>query len=325
MQRREFIKLIGAVTVAWPLAARAQRPKVWRVAQVRAGTPKKLGRSATALEERLNELGYVNGKTIMLVNRFVPRPQAMKTAIEELHSNIDLLVVWGTVGSVYAKKLISDLPVVFVSVGAPVEIGLISSLARPGGNMTGVTFEAADQMYPKRLQVLKELVPNLKRVAVLGAQGDPNVTLAMTALQKSAPVLGVTLLPVYIRSTDDLPAAFDQMRRKRAEGLVVIAGNLTAFSGKRIADLALKYRLPSCHAFNETVVAGGLVSLGPNRVWMARQAADYVDKIIKGSKAKDLPVEEPNKYDFYINLKTARTLGIKVPEPLLALADQIIK
>jgi putative ABC transport system substrate-binding protein len=241
MRRREFMALIGGAVVAWPFALRAQQPKKWRIGQVLGGTQDTVGHLAKTLGQRLEELGYVQGKNITLMNVFVP-PEAMaiEDAIRSLLPNIDLLVVWGTIGGVAAKKMASPVPVVFLSVGAPVDIGLVESLAHPGRNMTGTTFEAATETYAKRLQILKEIVPTLERVAVLRAEGDPNVPFAMVSLDKLAPAVGVTLTPIEIKSPDDLPAAFDEMKRSRTEGLIVIAGALTYANSKQIANLALE-------------------------------------------------------------------------------------
>ena len=317
MKRREFITLLGGAAAAWPLAAHAQQPPqhVRRIGQVRSGTSELNARSARAFEQRLNELGHVHGSNVELLNRFVPpQPQAMEDAIRELLPKIDLLVVWGTIGGVAARKLVPSLPVVFVAVAAPVEMGLVESLARPGSNLTGITFEAATETYAKRLQILKEIVPSLTRVAALGAEGDANFLFAMASLQTHAPILEVTMLPIGIASIDDLSSAFDAMKRQKADGLISVEGNLTSVSGKRIAELALSYGLPSCYAFRETVEAGGLVSLGPDRVWMAKQAAEYVNKIILGARPEALPVQQPDRYELHINLKTAKALGLKIPD-----------
>jgi putative tryptophan/tyrosine transport system substrate-binding protein len=191
--------------------------------------------------------------------------------------------------------------------------------------MTGVTFEAAGETYAKRLQILKEIALAATSVAVLRGAGDANVPFAMASLEQAAPALGITLLPVDIQSVDDLEGAFMQMTRDDAQALLVIAGSLTFFVSKRIADLALKRKLPSCHAFKETVAAGGLVSLGPDLIAMNRQGADYVDKIIKGFKPADLPVEQPVRYEMHVNLKTAKALGLTIPSSLLARADEVIE
>ncbi|MBV8335497.1 MAG: ABC transporter substrate-binding protein [Alphaproteobacteria bacterium] len=191
--------------------------------------------------------------------------------------------------------------------------------------MTGITFEAATETYGKRLQILKEVVPDLKRAAILRAVGDPNVVFAMRSLDQAAPELGVTLVPIDIRSADELESAFTKITNNEVEGVLAIAGALTFTIGAQIADRALAAHLPLCSAFKETVVAGGLVSLGPDVSAMTRQAAGQIDKIIKGTSPADIPVEQPTRYDLYINLKTARLLNLTIPPSLLARADEVIE
>jgi putative ABC transport system substrate-binding protein len=299
--------------------------KVWRIGQVTLGTDP-AAPIATALERQLAELGYEQGKTIMLTSRLVvPTPQAVEDAVRSLVPDVDLLVVWSTIGAVAAKRLVTGIPVVFLSVGAPVDIGLVQSLAHPGGNMTGVTFEAARETYAKRLQFLTEINPQFKRVAVLRAHGDVNGDFALTSMEKPAAEFGITLIPVDIETSEQMEAAFARMIQAQAEALIVVAGGLTYDRSKEIAALALRYRLPSCHGFKETVEQGGLVSLGPDVIMMAAQAASYVDKIIHGAKPADLPVEQPTRYEVYVNLKTAKALGLTMPQTLLAVADEVIE
>jgi len=315
LRRREFFILVGGATAAWSFVANAQpSSKSWRIGQVIGGSAETNGHFAQAMEQRLGELGYRLGNNLVLVTRYAsPQLTGMEDAIRSLISEIDLLVAWGTIGAVAAKNVAGSLPVVFLSVGAPVEVGLVQSLSRPGGNMTGITFEAATETYGKRLQLLKEIVPNLRNVAVLAAEGDANVTLAMQSLDQAAPELGVTLTTFGLRPDDDLAAKFRQMEQSDAEGLIVVG------------ELALAYRLPSCHAFYETVRAGGLVSLGPDIPAMAQQGAVYIDKIIHGAKPADLPVQQPAKYLLTVNLKTAKALGLTIPLPLIARADEVIE
>jgi putative ABC transport system substrate-binding protein len=303
IRRREFITLLGGVA-AWPFVAKAQPTgKSWRIGQVIGGSPETNGHFARALEQRLGELGYRLGDNLLLITRYAsPQLTGIEDAIRSLIGKIDLLVAWGTIGAMAAKNVAGSLPVVFLTVGAPVEIGLVQSLSRPGGNMTGITFEAATETYGKRLQLLKEILPNLRNVAVLAAEGDANVTFAMQSLDKVAPELGVTLSRFGIRPGDDLAAKFDQIAQSHVEGLIVIAGALTYVNSKQIAELALAHRLPSCHAFYETVRAGGLVSLGPDIPAMAQQGAVYIDKIIRGAKPGELPVQQPTHYVLHINL-----------------------
>jgi putative tryptophan/tyrosine transport system substrate-binding protein len=327
MKRRDFIGAIYGAALAWPCAVDAQQPrKLWRIGDVMPTTPERGALQAQALEKSLADLGYVQGRNIVLLHEFTgPQPDKIKEAISSLVGQVDLLVVWGTVGGAAAKKLASGLPTVFVSVGAPVEIGLVQSLAHPGGNMTGITFEAATETYGKRLQILKEIVPDLNRVAVLRAVGDPNVGFAMKSLEEAAPELGVGLVSVDIKSADDLQTAFPSMKKSEAEGLIAIAGGLTYTIGAQIADLALAAHLPFCSAFRETVKAGGLVCLGPDLIAMASPAAAQIDKIIKGASPADIPVEQPTRYELYINLNTADLLNLTIPPSLLARADEVIE
>lgn len=324
MRRREFITLVGGATL-WPFAALAQPSgKVWRLGYIGSGG---LGdQLLDAFTQKLDALGYVPGKNIV-VNRIVvpPETKAIETAITTLLPEIDVLVIWGTIGAAAAKRLNAIIPTVFLSVGAPVDIGLVQSLSHPGGNMTGVSFEAATDTYAKRLQMLKEVVPTLRTVAVLAAQGDPNVAFAMPSLQKAASTTNVELTTVYVETADDLPAAFDRIQRNGVSGLIVIAGLLTSINSGIIAELSLAHRLPTCNGFREAVIAGGLISLGPDLFAIARQGAVYVEKIIRGDKPADLPVEQPDRYEIYVNLKTAKVLGLEIPAPLLARADTVIE
>jgi len=327
MRRRDFIRVVGAVA-AWPvIAAQAQQGgHKWRIGHVLLGTPDTFGQVAAAFETRLADLGYVAGQNITIVNKYAaPQPESQEEAITALLPDIDLLVVYGTIGGMAARKLVKTLPVVFMTIAAPVSLGLVESLSRPGGNMTGITFEAAEETNAKRLQILKEIVPSGTRIAVLGASGDPNVGIAMASLQQASAGLGVTLVLVEVMSAEGLRSAFDEMKSNRAEALIVIPGSLTYIHRKLIADLAIIYRLPSCHAFWETVAVGGLVSLGPDIVAMTAQGAAYVDKIIRGARPAELPVQQPVRYQLHVNLKTAKALGVTVPQALVYRADEMIE
>ena len=324
MQRRDFILILGGAAAAWPTAALTQQSSSQiRICQLFLGGQEHLAR---ALETRLQELGYVNGKNIRLRNVFVaPQPKAIEDKITEVLAETDVLVVWSTVASVAAKKVAQSIPIVFLSVGVPVDIGLVASLNRPGGNMTGITFEAATETYGLRLQMLKEIIPKIRNVAVLKAKGDPNVVHAIAALEKAAPSLGIQLMQYEVKSSDDLPAVFQEIEQGKADGLISIAGAFTFANSTKIALLAQQHRLPSCHGFRDTVVAGGLISLGPDMVAIAIEGANYVNKILRGAKPADLPVEQPTKLEVVINLKTAKTLGLDIPATLLGRADEVIE
>jgi putative tryptophan/tyrosine transport system substrate-binding protein len=327
MKRRQFMGLIYGAALALPASAAAQQPsKVWRIGHVIVSTPERGASLATALEQRLADVGYTNGRNIALLTRFAdPRPGRVEEAIVSLVPQIDLLVVWSTVRGVAAKKVGSGVPTVFLSVGAPVDEGLVQSLAHPGGNMTGITFKASIETYAKRLQLLKEILPELKYVAVLGAVGDVNVGFAMASFDRAAPGRGIDLVSAEIKSADDLEASFAKMKERQAEALIVVAGALTYTVGTQIAAHALTARLPSCQAFKETVMAGGLMSLGPDLVAMTGPAAAQIDRIIKGNSPADIPVEQPTRYELYVNLKTAGLLNLTIPPSIIARADEVIE
>jgi putative ABC transport system substrate-binding protein len=285
---------------------------------------------AQALEQSLADLGYVQGRNIVLLHRFAgAQVDQIEEAIISLLPQIDLLVVWGNAG-MPAKKLAGGVPTVFISIGFPVELGLVQSLAHPGGNMTGIAAEAALEINGKRLQILKEIVPGLNRVAVLRDFADRSnsfygARFEWTALNQAARELGLTLVPADIKSADELETAFADMKKSGAEALFVTRTALVANAGKQIADLAIWTHLPSSCPFRRQVIAGGLVSLDADRLAMTRPAAAQIDKIIKGTSPADIPVEQPTRFELYINLKTARLLNLTIPPALLALADEVIE
>ena len=233
--------------------------------------------------------------------------------------------MWGNAGRP-AKKLAGGVPTVFISIGFPVELGLVQSLAHPGGNMTGIAAEAALEINGKRLQILKEIVPGLDRVAVLRDVADQMATgLEWTALDQAARELGLSLVPADIKSADELETAFADMKKSGAEALFLTRTALLANAGKQIADLAIATHLPSSCPFRRQVISGGLVSLDADRLAMTRPAAAQIDKIIKGTSPADIPVEQPTRFELVINLKTARLLNLTIPPSLLALADEVIE
>jgi putative tryptophan/tyrosine transport system substrate-binding protein len=329
MRRRDFFRLIYGVAAAWPFAAAAERPgNVWRIGNVLPFTREPSGLTfAQLLEQRLADLGYAEGRNIVLLTRFPgPQPDSIQEAVISVTPQVDLLVVWGPIAALAAKNFAGDVPTVFISVSFPVEIGLVQNLAHPGGRMTGMAAEASAETYGKRVQILKEIVPDINRVAVLRPVGDPNIEFDMKSLELAARELGVTILPVDLRSADDLEAAFASMKESGAEALIVIRSALASAVAERIADLALAARLPSCHAISSMVTAGGLlVGLAPALADMVRPAAAQIDKIIKGMSPADIPVEQPTRLELSINLNTARLLNLTIPPALLARADEVIE
>jgi putative ABC transport system substrate-binding protein len=324
MERRKFIILLGSL-FASPYRAEAEGTlKVWRIGHIFPAAPNVVGHFADAFERHMLDLGYSLGRNLLVTRRF-PEPGHVEDAVRELLPETDILVTWTTVGGVAAKKLATTIPVVFLAVGAPVDIGLVQSFSHPGGNMTGVTFEAAIETYAKRLQILTQIVPNLERVAVLRTIGDPNVTFAMRSVVEAAPALKVNLQLIDINTADELPNAFETMKSLKAQALLVISSAVTYGASKQIAELAFKNNLPSCSPFQEEVIAGGLVSLGPDMEVMAEQGADLVNKIIKGAKPSALPVEQPTRYEMFVNVRTAKAFGLILPETFLGRVDMLIE
>jgi putative ABC transport system substrate-binding protein len=329
VRRRDFIGVIYGAGLALPRAAVAQQAgKVWRVGDVVYVPPEQGEPFARALEQSLADLGYVQGRNIVLLHRFAgAQVDDIEEAIISLLPQIDLLVVWGK-AAISAKKLAGGVPTVFISIGFPVELGLVESLAHPGGKMTGIASEAALEINGKRLQIFKEILPDLKRVAVLRDFTDQmaaGLDLEWTALDLAARELGLALLPIDIKSADELETAFADMKKSGAEALFVTRTALFANAGKQIADLAIAAHLPSCDPFRRMVIAGGLVSLDADRLALTRPAAAQIDKIIKGTSPAEIPVEQPTRFELYINVKTARLLNLTIPPSVLALADQLIE
>jgi putative ABC transport system substrate-binding protein len=327
MRRRDAIGLLGGVLL-WPrtLLAR-QEAKIWRIGDVLSyGPPDIVSPLAKALERFLADLGYMQGRNLTYSHGITaPQVEKLEQTIRALVPNIDLLVVAGTIGGIAAKNVGIAIPTVFVNVGDPVRIGLVDSLAHPGGNMTGITFEAAIDTYGKRLQILKEIIPGLNRAAVLGAIDDLNVDLAIQSLERAALQLGVVLAPLRLHQPLELEGAFATMKQSGSQAVIVVAGAMTYTNSNRIADLALASGLPSMHGLRDTVIAGGLVGLGPDLIEIIHQAARQIDKIIRGTKPADIPVEQPTKYNIYVNLKTARALDLIIPQSILALADEVVE
>jgi len=327
VRRRDFIGVIYGAALVLPCSAAAEQPgKVWRIGHVLTVPPEQGAPFTQALERSLADLGYVQGRNIVLLHRFAgAQVDKLEEAIISLVPQIDLLVVWGNAG-MPAKRLAGGVPTVFISIGFPVELGLVQSLAHPGGNMTGIAAEAALEINGKRLQILKEIVPGLERVAVLRDFADQMAAgLEWTALDQAARELGLTLVPADIKSADELETAFADVKKSGAEALLLTRTALLANAGKQIAEFAIATHLPSSCPFRRQVIAGGLVSLDADRLAMTRPAAAQIDKIIKGTSPADIPVEQPTRFELYINLKTAKALGLTIPPSLLALADEVIE
>ena len=325
MKRRDFITLIGGAA-AWPLAARAQQPaKLPTIGFLVAGTPSSHGQWVAAFVQRLRELGWIEGRNIAIEYRWAEgrTERFAEIATEFVRRNVDVIVTSATAAIAATKQATSVIPIVFAAAGDPAGTGLVASLARPGGNVTGLSIQQPD-VAAKRLELLREVVPHLRRLAILANVGGPAVVLDMREVQATARTLGLEAITLEIRRGEDIVPAFEALNG-RADALYVCIDPLVATHRIRINTLALAARLPTMHAFREYVEAGGLMSYGPNVPDLWRRAADYVDKILRGTKPADIPIEQPRKFDLVINLTTAKALGLKIPEGFLLRADELIE
>jgi putative ABC transport system substrate-binding protein len=309
-----------------PLAAEAQAPsKVWRVA-VLSGAQPRSGPPVQALEQRLAELGYVEGRNLLIDFRTaegqVDRLPAL--AAELVGRRPDVFVAASTQGVMAAKNATRTIPIVLAAVGDPVGSGIVPSLARPGENITGVSLLNAE-LSGKGLQLLKEAVPAASRVAVLWNSENRLHREVRAASEAAAATLKVGLRLLDVRGPDDLPKAFDAITRQRADALLVLPDAVTLFHRTQILDFAASRRLPTMYPFSEMVDEGGLMCYGPNLVENYRAAAGYVDQILKGAVAGNLPIAQPTRFDLIINLRTAKTLGLTIPPLLLLRADRVIQ
>ena len=324
MDRRAFLGTLAGGLLAAPLAAEAQKAaKVSRVGWFYVAPPAEPLRDA--FYSGLREQGFVSGRDVVVEERPTGETpeQLLTTARELVALPVDVLVSGGGFASLAAKKATSSIPVVFYSVGDPIILGLVASLHHPGGNMTGIAIVAGSDITAKNVELLKEAVPKLSRVAVLYT--EENLTVTLESIKHTATLLNISVDMVSFRRPDELEAAFTRMRKQRAQGLVIVGGSLTWATRQKIANLALAHRLPSSFSFAEAVEAGRLLSLGANFEDTHIQCAHLVAKILKGAKPAELPVEQPTKFKLVINLKTAKTLGLTIPPSLLARADQVIE
>src|SRR6516162_6873422 len=309
IRRRKFLATLGGAA-AWPLAARAQQPVMPVVGFIVAGTPLSHGQWVATLVRRLHELGWIEGRTVAIEYRWAEgRTERFdEIAAEFVRRKVDVIVTSATAAIVAAKQATSVIPIVFAAAGDPVGTGLVASLARPSGNVTGLSIQQTD-VAAKRLELLREVVPGLGRLAILANVGSPSVVLDMREVEATARTLGLEVTTLEIRRGEDIAPAFEALKG-RADALYVCIDPLVGTHRIRINTLALAARLPTMHATREAVEAGGLMSYGANVPDLFRFAADYVDKILRGAKPGDIPVEQPRKFDLIINLTTARALGL---------------
>lgn len=329
MQRREFITLLGGGVASLPVAARAQQAD--RVRRIGVLLP---GNSATAVRnprmqafyKALQELGWVEGQNIAFERRWAEGRDERLTdlAIELARLNVDVIITASTHPAKAAKSATSTIPIVIMDPGDPVATGLVAGLASPGGNVTGVSSIAPD-LAAKRLEILKETAPKIFRVLILFNATIPPAEVAMKEMTAAAPVLGLQVQSVPVQGPTGFDDAFGMVTRDHAAGLVVFADPLTFSHQQRIVDFAAKTRIAAMFAAREFVDIGGLMSYGPSYQGMFRRGAYYVDRILRGTKPADLPVEQPTKFELVINLKTAKTLGLEIPPTLLARANEVIE
>jgi putative ABC transport system substrate-binding protein len=330
------------VTGRWPSAITSVVAVLFFVAPLAGGAQPTgrvhrigfLGNSTAALEahlvgpfrEGLRELGYVEGQNIVIEYRWAEGKYERFPALiaELLAQKVEVIVTAGTPASLAVKKATTSVPLVMVAVGDPVATGIVVSLGRPGGNITGLT-SISEDLEGKRLELLREVVPTVSRVAVLWNPGNPILLADLKEIRAAAQVLGIEVQALEVRTAGELEETLNVIVRERPGALLVMADRFFLFNRQRIMDFATKQRLPGVYAYRELVEAGGLMSFGPSYPGMHRRAAYFVDRILKGAKPADLPVERPLKFELVVNLKAAKALGLKIPPSLLQRADQVIE
>jgi putative tryptophan/tyrosine transport system substrate-binding protein len=323
VKRREFIALLGGAVAAWPSTARVQqKPPI--IGFLGAASASGMSAWTAAFVQRLRELGWIEGRTIAIEYRWADgrAERLSEFAVELVRLNASIIVTSGT-GVPALKQATSVIPIVFAIANDPVGGGLVTSLSRPGGNVTGLSQLAAD-LGGKRLEILHEVVPGLRRLAILYNAGNAVPLSEMVQVQEAARTLGLEVRNPEIRRAEDITPAIEALK-DRVDAIYVQSDPLMNTSRVRISTLALGARLPTLSGIREYVEAGGLMSYGPSFSHLFQRAADYVDKILRGTKPADLPVEQPTKFELVFNLTTAKALGLKIPESFLIRADEVIE
>ena len=326
MRRREFIAALGGAVAGWPLAARAQqRGRLPIIGFLGSTTSSAMSQWIAAFVQRLRELGWVEGRTVAIDYRWAEghTERFAEIAAEFVRLKVDVIVTAGA-PALAAKQATTLIPIVFAMGSDPVGSGLVSSLSRPGGNVTGLSLQFTD-LAGKRFELLREVVPGLQRLAIFANIGYPAAVLEMGEARATAKMLGLDVTTLEVRRAADIIPVFDTLRDRTPQALYVAADPLVTANRIRINILALAARLPTMHGFRELAEAGGLMSYGPSFLDLHRRAAEYVDRILKGAKPADLPVEQPTKFDLVINLTTAKALGLTVPSTVLARATEVIE
>jgi putative tryptophan/tyrosine transport system substrate-binding protein len=325
MKRREFIAGVGGA-VAWSLAARAQQPpgKMLRLGVLQPGAPP--DPLVEAMQGRLHELGYSEGRNIAFEFRWAEgkfeRLSQLATELADL--KVDVITAFSTPAALAAQKATTTIPIVFSAVGDPVGTGLVSNLARPGGNVTGLS-ALATELAAKRLEILEEIAPHTSPLGMFWNNTNPSMLLSAHQSQDAAAKLGLTIQSIGVHDLNSFDSAFAVVERGRVAALLTLIDPFTREYRQQIVDFAAQRHLPAIYDAREFVQSGGLISYGPSLLAMQRRLAEYVDKIFKGAKPGDLPVEQPTKFELVINLKAAKALGITVPQTLLVAADEVIQ
>jgi putative tryptophan/tyrosine transport system substrate-binding protein len=325
MRRREFIAGVGCAA-AWPVVAGAQQSpgKIRRLGILMPGAPP--DPLVEAMQGRLRELGYVEGRDISFEFRWAEgkfeRLNQLATELADL--KVDVITAFSTPAAIAAKKATTTIPIVFSAVGDPVGTGVVSNLARPGGNVTGFSM-LATELAAKRLEILEEIVPNLSPLAMFWNDTNPSMVLSAGQSQSAAAKLGVAIQSIGVHDLTGFESAFASVESGRVLGLLTLIDPFTREHRQRIVDFAAQRHLPAIYDAREFVDSGGLISYGPSLLATELRVTEYVDKIFKGAKPGDLPVEQPTKFELVINLKTAKALGLTVPPLLLARADEVIE
>jgi putative ABC transport system substrate-binding protein len=310
---------------AWPLPANAQQaPKVARIGVLLPGAPPDA--LLEALRGGLRELGYTEGQNITFEVRYaegkLDRLPAL--AAELVHLRVDIITTISTPAALAAKQSTGTIPIVFTAVGDPVGAGVVESLARPGGNLTGMSL-LATELSGKRLELLREAVPNASRVAMLWNSTNPGMFLRAREAEAAAKLLGMTLISLGVHDLDTFDSAFARITRDRPDALLTLVDPFTRLHRKRIVEFAAQHHLPEIYEAREFADAGGLMAYGPSLADQERRAATYIDKILRGAKPSELPAEQPTKIELVINLKTAKALGLTIPQPVLLRADEVVQ
>jgi len=319
------VLVLALVLTVTPLAGQAQHSgKIYRLGYLSYESAPSL--YTEAFRQGLRDLGWLEGRNIVIEYRWAgeKRERLLDLATELVKLNVDVILAETTPGALAAKKATTRIPIVFPMASEPVATGLVASLARPGGNVTGFSLRAQD-IVPKRLELLREAVPGMTRLAVLMNPTHPGSAVELREAERAARGLGIQLHVLEVRSRSELERAFSAVTRQRADGVIVLFDRFFLTHASTIADLAAQHRVATIHYTSEFADAGGLLAYGANFPDLQRRAATYVDKILKGAKPANLPVEQPTKFDLVVNMKTAKALGLTVPPPLLLRADRVIE